>query len=281
MYYTAYLMGGLGNQLFQIFVTIALALRNNKEFKFEYSDVLTAGVERPTYWNNLLTRLKPYTTNGIYNRNDMIIARERGFEYNEFLPIEVSMSNKPACLYGYFQTDKYFSDYYAQIIEMIGLARLQQDIRAKTKVLSPMKVNVSLHFRLGDYVHKQGHHPVMPVSYYIKALRNVPEKSRVIYFCEDADIDRVNISVQVLAKSFPSMEFIRADVTDDWEQMLLMSVCDHNIIANSSFSWWGAYFNSNTVKQVYYPSIWFGPLLANNNTKDLCPASWTKIIIQT
>jgi hypothetical protein len=276
MYYTAYLMGGLGNQLFQIFATIALALRNNKEFKFEYSDVLTTGVERPTYWNNFLMRLKPYTTNGLYSRNNMIIVRENGFEYNESLPVIV---NKPACLYGYFQTDKYFSDFYSQINTMIGLPRLQQDIRAKTRVLSPMKVNVSLHFRLGDYLQKQGHHPVLPVSYYIKALRNVPEKSRVIYFCEDADIDRVNISVQVLAKSFPSMEFIRADVTEDWEQMLLMSVCDHNIIANSSFSWWGAYFNANTVKQVYYPSIWFGPLLANNNTKDLWPASWTKINI--
>jgi hypothetical protein len=269
-------MGGLGNQLFQIFATISMALRNNKEFKFEYSDVLTAGVERPTYWNNLLIRLKPYTTNGIYNRNDMIIVRENGFEYNENLPILI---NKPACLYGYFQTDKYFSDCYDMVCTMIGLPRLQQDIRAKTRVLSPIKVNVSLHFRLGDYLHKQGYHPVLPVSYYIKALRNVPEKSRVIYFCEDADIDRVNISVQVLAKSFPTMEFIRADLTEDWEQMLLMSVCDHNIIANSSFSWWGAYFNANTVKQVYYPSIWFGPLLANNNTKDLCPESWTKINI--
>jgi len=276
MYYTAYLMGGLGNQLFQIFATIALALRNNKEFKFEYSEVLTTGVERPTYWNNFLMRLKPYTTNGLYSRNNMIIVRENGFEYNENLPVII---NKPACLYGYFQTDKYFSDFYSQIITMIGLARLQQDIRAKTRVLSPIKVNVSLHFRLGDYLHKQGYHPVLPVSYYIKALKNVPEKCRVIYFCEDADIDRVNISVQVLAKSFPSMEFIRADLTEDWEQMLLMSVCDHNIIANSSFSWWGAYFNANTVKQVYYPSIWFGPLLANNNTKDLCPNSWTKIII--
>lgn len=278
MYITAYLMGGLGNQLFQIFATIAIALRNNKPFKFEYSDVLTTGVHRPTYWNNFLKRLRPYTSKSV---NIETILRENGFEYNDVLPIEAGTHTKSVCLYGYFQTEKYFWDCYSQISTMIGLRQLQKEIKEKTAVLNPMRVNVSLHFRLGDYVQKQGYHPVLPLKYYINALQLVPEKSNVVYFCEDADIERVNISVQVLSKSFPSMEFIRADVKDDWEQLLLMSVCDHNIIANSSFSWWGAYFNANPIKQVYYPSVWFGPLLANNNIKDLCPASWTKINIST
>ena len=59
-----------------------------------------------------------------------------------------------------------------------------------------------------------------------------------------------------------------------------MSNCEHNIIANSSFSWWGAYFNTNkdqyNERRVLYPEIWFGPT-ANNNTKDLCPPDWVKI----
>ncbi len=281
MYITAYLMGGLGNQLFQIFAVMAIALRTNKLFRFEYSDILTTGVDRPTYWNNFLKRLRPYTTKGV---NPEMIIRENGFQYNDILPIEAGMQTKSTCLYGYFQTEKYFWDCYEQIIELIGLRRMQQDIIAKTQSLSP-RVNISLHFRLGDYVQKQGHHPVLPLKYYINALKNVSiqpgtlNKSRVIYFCEDADIDRVNISVQVLSKSFPEMDFVRADLTEDWEQMLLMSVCDHNIIANSSFSWWGAYFNANPSKQVYYPSVWFGPLMQNTNTKDLCPGVWKKIDI--
>ena len=58
--------------------------------------------------------------------------------------------------------------------------------------------------------------------------------------------------------------------------MLLMSCCHHNIIANSSFSWWAAYLNNWTDKIICYPSIWFGPS-APNNTKDLCPKEWNKI----
>jgi len=57
--------------------------------------------------------------------------------------------------------------------------------------------------------------------------------------------------------------------------MLLMSVCDHTIIANSTFSWWGAYFNQNPGKMVCYPDTWFGPAL-KHDTRDLCPTDWIK-----
>jgi hypothetical protein len=61
----------------------------------------------------------------------------------------------------------------------------------------------------------------------------------------------------------------------DYEQLLLMSLTSHNIIANSTFSWWGAYFNNNINKIVCYPSLWNG---SNNNVKDLFPDSWNKIL---
>ncbi len=274
MFITAYLMGGLGNQLFQIFATIAASMNFNVPFVFEYSTVLTSGVWRPTYWDNMLARLKIYTTANVHNNPNLRLFRENGFEYNT-----IHMQGPYTSLHGYFQSYKYFADQYNAIANMIGLSRLKQTIKDKTKVLSTNKETVSLHFRLGDYKDKQGHHPVLPIKYYINALREVPSKSRVIYFCEDGDINTVQISVQVLAKIYNEMEFVRADVSEDWEQLLLMSVCNHNIIANSSFSWWGAYMNNNPNKIVCYPSIWFGIMLSHNNTKDLCPNTWTKISI--
>jgi hypothetical protein len=65
---------------------------------------------------------------------------------------------------------------------------------------------------------------------------------------------------------------------EDWHQLLLMSLCRDNIIANSSFSWWGAYFNSHDDKIVVCPSIWFGKD-AKIDTSDLCPKSWHQIVI--
>ena len=74
------------------------------------------------------------------------------------------------------------------------------------------------------------------------------------------------------------MKFIKlGNELDDWEEMLVMSLCQHNIIANSTFSWWGAYFNENKEKIVCYPSLWFGEALSHYNTKDLHPTKWTRI----
>jgi hypothetical protein len=99
-----------------------------------------------------------------------------------------------------------------------------------------------------------------------------------MYFCEDVDISDVNEVISYLSKIFTKLEFIRGENNlEDWEQMLLMSCCHHNIIANSSFSWWSAYFNSWEDKIVCYPSVWFGPSV-QKNTKDLCPPNWTKIL---
>ena len=86
-------------------------------------------------------------------------------------------------------------------------------------------------------------------------------------------------TINKLQNDFPNYTFERKySHLEDWEQMLLMSMCYHNIIANSSFSWWSAYFNSNINKIVCYPSVWFADK-ANIDTSDLCPKRWKKIQI--
>jgi hypothetical protein len=98
-----------------------------------------------------------------------------------------------------------------------------------------------------------------------------------MYFCEESDLGDALEKIQHLVQAFPTFKFVRGNNTlADWEQLLLMSCCHHNIIANSSFSWWGAYFNTHDDKIVCYPSVWFGPA-ANLNTRDLCPPEWMRI----
>ena len=100
--------------------------------------------------------------------------------------------------------------------------------------------------------------------------------SNGLYFCQKQDNNVVKKKIIILKEKFPQLTFIKAsDEKEDWEQMLMMSCCEHNIIANSSFSWWGAYFNRNKDKIVCYPSVWFGSK-SSNNTKDLCPNEWIK-----
>jgi hypothetical protein len=274
------LMGGLGNQLFQIFNVIAYSLRYNKTFTFEYSDKLKVGIERSTYWNNFLSNLKQYTTT---TKITLPQLRERGFHYTQIPQI-----NQNFMFNGYYQSYKYFEDEYDNIIKLIDLKKIQDNVVIKyNKYFIDCNDNhlnlISMHFRLGDYKEKQEYHPVMTIKYYQNALKHIINKSgkedwTILYFCEKDDNDIVNNSIKNLQNTFPIIQFIKVDDNiPDWEQMIMMSCCKHNIIANSTFSWWGAYFNANQEKITCYPNIWFGPAMGKKNLNDLFPTKWNKI----
>jgi hypothetical protein len=271
-------MGGLGNQIFQIFATISYAIKSREQFKFLSLEQLGGGSStiRYTFWNTFFSNLKPFLINEL---PALSVIKEKGFPYNE-IPI---YTNQNIMLFGYFQSYKYFNDNYQTICRMINIDKMKETLVQKLNVNIGFLDNaISIHFRIGDYKKIQQFHPLATYEYYEGALSHIQQvnpykKFTILYFCEDDDINDVLETINKLNDNFPDYEFIRGDNNlQDWEQMLFMSLCHHNIIANSSFSWWGAYFNSNPDKIVCYPSVWFGEV-AGNDTKDLCPVEWRKI----
>ena len=269
------LMGGLGNQLFQLFATIAYAMKHKCKFAFPLN--ITPGVtNRHPYWSSFLVNLKNFTINQIPNFS---ILREKGFEY-EKLPELVH--NNDAILHGYFQSYKYFNNEFDSICRLIALNKQKEQLVVDYP--NDYSNTISMHFRLGDYKSLQNFHPVLPFEYYKNALKFVSNSTQrtdwtVLYFCEKDDNEEVFTTINGLQLEFPKMKFIKQDDgLEDWKQMLMMSNCAYNIIANSTFSWWGAYFNTMPSKIVCYPELWFGPAIKEkNNTKDLFPNSWIKI----
>ena len=274
---STYIMGGLGNQLFQIFAALAYSLNTGEPIIFPYSDqAFGKFTERKVYWGSFLSSIQILTKKMI-PKFDML--REKGFEYSTIPKI----FGKNLILFGYYQSYKYFESNYEAICNMIGLKQKKEFVLNKYKHLNyDLSDSISMHFRIGDYNEIQDKYPILEEVYYKNALSTILNEhfdvKNIYYFTEVKDLIEVNNIINSLKIQFPNLDFIyMSPVDEDWEEMLLMSLCTHNIIANSTFSWWGAYFNENSLKTVCYPSIWFGPSLPHS-TKDLFPPSWKKII---
>jgi len=284
---TCNLMGGLGNQLFQIFATISYAFNHVVEYNFLNTTTLGNGTTiRYTFWNNIFKKLQPALINTL--PYGMALIREPHFKYTE-LPIAGLIKTQNICIYGYFQSYKYFDSNYYTIYNLLNIDELNREVLKKLEknpdnysfTKNDLSSSISMHFRLGDYKNLTHFHPIMPCDYYIKSLKYILEKytpKTVLYFCEEEDIKTVEETVQKCKYQFPRLEFIRvSNEFADWEQLLLMSNCNHHIIANSSFSWWGAYIGfkkNNQNKLICYPSLWF---THNENTDDLFPPKWIRI----
>jgi hypothetical protein len=270
---TCNLIGGLGNQLFIIFATISFAIKNKQPFYFIQTNYVT---HRKTYWSTFLSGLKIFCIPKLPKMYKNI--QESGFHWNP-LP-EIQDQNECNVLHGYFQSYKYFEDNYNSICKLIKLDDYR--LKIKNKHLYDYDNSISIHFRLGDYKVKQDFHPILSIEYYKNAIRYIQtcqpnEFLHILYFCEKEDNEDVEFRITELKQVFPNCTFFKIDVRiDDWEQMIMMSLCKNNIIANSTFSWWGAYINVNKNKIICYPELWFGPKL-KHCTYDLFPESWIKI----
>jgi len=158
---------------------------------------------------------------------------------------------------GYFQSEKYFKSHKNDLKNKEF--KFKTDIENKVKSLFDGNDSelISVHIRLGDYVHIQDCHPICSIEYYKEALSQLPKDCQVILFSDDYP------KALEMFKSF-GINVMLTGGNDKFVDMCMMTKCDYHVIANSSFSWWGAWLSNS--KKIIAPKIWFGnsPNVAKN-----------------
>ena len=253
------LMGGLGNYLFQIASSYAYSVKHNNKFICDISDVMSPHNPYQFYIKNILRKIKFMQLESNY-----VSYNEPSFNHTEIPNIKSDIK-----LIGYFQSEKYFINYRKEILELFSIDDESQKIITE-KYSGILELdNCSLHVRRGDYLGLQNHHTVQPISYYKDAVKTIGEEKHFVIFSDDIKWCEENLNF-IKNKIFISGNH-------DYIDLYLMSLCKNNIIANSTFSWWGAWLNRNVNKKVIIPDKWFGVNNSHLDTVDLYCDKWIKL----
>ena len=254
------LKGGLGNQLFQWAYGYQLSFDNEVYFDDSFYANKSNGKGvldgRRFDLNKILSQNAPLCNEDIKKKFSEKPIRKIGdnFHFNNFKFDE----KYNYLLDGHWQSEKYFRKTKEEIYNII---------KKKSFVGFNFLNSCSIHVRRGDYLNIPDIHPTQPIDFYKKALDIIQPKGKTFIFSNDINWCKKNFK-------FKNMIFVEGH--SNIEDLLCMSLCENNIIANSTFSWWGAYLNQNKNKVVIYPSAWFGSAV-HHSTKDLFPCSWVKI----
>lgn len=274
------LHGRLGNQMFQYAAAAGLAARlgttvaiDSREAIARGEGVLTRVFDLPLTDPDTLPPLKSQNPirYGLWRKFGAApkFLRENGLGYNASLETAPDASY----LHGYWQCDRYFAHIDSDIRAAFTFPDFTNTQNAEMAAQIAETPSIALHVRRGDYVSLNAH-VLCDQAYYTAALTRILsdliETPTVFVFSDDPDWARDNLD---LPTQKVVIDFNGPDT--DFEDMRLMSLCDHNIIANSSFSWWSAWLNTNPNKIVTGPSSWFGD--PNLQNPDILPATWNKI----
>ncbi len=287
------LQGGLGNQLFQYALGRSIQLSRNipVEFDISWYSRKTDEIKRTYELDNFQTQVSPADVATVqyfeqYQRRPGPIGflktfftvdaakyiQDFGYVFNQ----KILGLVQPAYLDGYWQSEKYFASIAGALRNELALRKPATGKNAITLNAIQQSPSISLHVRRGDYVaSKQANafHGTTTVDYYqsaISALQKVAPNGIIYVFSDDQAWVKANL------------RFAQQTIFVDWntaeqahEDLRLMAACQHNVIANSTFSWWGAWLNSNPNKVVIAPKKWFAnPTM---NTKDLLPDTWIQM----
>ena len=254
---TSFLQGGLGNQMFQIAAAHNLALKLNVESKFDFntSFVSTQGYNSNKYKDNLFKNIN----NGQIDFSTLKVYREQFFRYSD-LPLVNNIA-----LLGNFQSEKYLPS-KKELFKLFSFDNSINDEVNKFINQNTIDSNVTaIHVRRGDYLLNPNFHPVPSIEYYNKAIEIIGD-GKFVLISDDIDWCKNN---------FIGDKFIFSPFTSEIYDLHLLLNTNNHIIANSSFSWWGAYLCEKNNK-VIAPKTWFGPN-GPKDTQDIYLKNWIKL----
>ncbi len=287
-------MGGLGNQLFQYATGRALSNRLNVPLKFDTRFLLDRSPrDNFTYRDFELVHfnikgevaskidIKSYTNKSLMNRlikkfyevNSVVHFKERSLNFN----LQFKELPPHTYLEGYWQTEKYFYNIRKILLEDLSFKDAPQGKNLSLLRRISKQESVAVHIRRGDFVSNVAaneFHGSCNVQYYERAIGIISESTTnpVFYFFSD-DIAWAKSN---FGYKYPNSVFISHNTGENsFEDLRLMVGCQHNIIANSSFSWWGAWLNNNPAKIVIAPNQWLSK--PGIDFSDIVPANWLKI----
>ena len=290
---TVQLRGGLGNQLFQYAAARSLALHHGTFVAFDLSllDRAKPGGVRRTYELSafdIKPSRPPLLDRLAFGLVDMpsrdriksyVNSRLRATKYAEqaisFDPAMRDVTSARAYLTGYFQSERYFECIEEQLrvdLKFVDKPKIQLREIARSEAI------VSLHVRRGDYSDNPAtnrFHGLCSLEYYEKAIAYLAEKLEDIHFFIFSD-DQAWVRKHL--RLTHSATFVEGPPNESsHKDMQLMSQCQHHIIANSSFSWWGAWLNPMPDKIVIAPERWFADETAQAQTQDMIPEGWIRM----
>lgn len=287
------IIGGLGNQMFQFAVGRALSIAYDTPLLLDIGDFtkyrLHQGFELARVFSCPVTLAEPQDISAvlgwqssrlarrIFSRPSLRFLRNRHFMVEPHFHYWPGICNilLPNYLMGYWQSERYFAD-VAQIIRTDFTFRQPMSSRNLELAEEIGLANaVSLHVRRGDYVSDPkttATNGVCPPSYFDTAIRYISTRvtaPHFFVFSDDMEWVRANLHID-----HPRHYVDHNRGSESYNDMRLMSLCRHHIIANSSFSWWGAWLNPRDDKMVIAPKKWFAN---SNDSKDLFPSGWVAL----
>ena len=271
--------GRFGNQMFQYAALRGIAAKNATQFLIPPPDH-TGDSDYALFQCFEMSSVKQENLGYLDTKTNLVAGQ---FHFNEAM-----WSNCPdnVNLHDYFQSERYFSNVEDIIRNDFTFKKTVQD-RCDPLINSVSGQRAFIHIRRGDYVNQPENHPALPISYYQQAVDAFPSDCTFLVFSDDMDWVR---NQQLFADDrFKLAEtlvrYTHTAATNDGRQqslvpffdLYMMSKCSGAIIANSSFSWWGAWLIKNPTLPIIAPMPWFGPNLSAHDLCDLLPNSWTTI----